>query len=73
MVILIFGIDKYKVQLAELKARFEIMDKVVRSGNKIPFWYVEDRDELVAKIAKLEKVLELKEKKSIKNIEGIDK
>lgn len=61
--IFIFGIDKYKVKLAEMKAKLEIMQKVVTSGNKIPFWYVEERDDLVSKVAKLEKIIELKEGK----------
>lgn len=61
--IFIFGIDKYKVKLAEMKAKLEIMQKVVPSGNKIPFWYVEERDGLVAKIAKLEACLSIYEKR----------
>lgn len=56
--ILIFGKDRHKAKLTKLRAKLHSMDAVISTGNKVPFWYVQDRDQLRAKVAELEFILE---------------
>ena len=58
-----FGIHKDKANLAGMKVKLESMLKVKYSGNKIPFWYLEDIDDLQYKIAELECKIQMAEEK----------
>ena len=56
-----FGIHKDKVKLAGMLKKLEGMLAVKHSGNKIPFWYVEDIDKLTQQVAELETKIKLAE------------
>ena len=55
--ILIFGKDRHKAKLAKLKAKLQSMDAIISAGHKVPFWYIEDRDQIRAEVAELEFIL----------------
>ena len=54
-----FGIHKDKAKLAGMKRKLESMLTVKHSGNKIPFWYLEDIDRLQYKIAVLKDKIDM--------------
>lgn len=58
-----FGIHKDKARLAGMKKKLEAMLSVKNSGNKIPFWYIEDMDSLSYEVAELEAKINMVEGK----------
>lgn len=57
-----FGIHKDKARLAGMKKKLENMLSVKYSVNRIPFWYLQDIDSLIYKIAELEAKINMVEK-----------
>lgn len=56
-----FGIHKDKVKLAGMKSKLQHMLSVKNSGNKIPFYYVEEIDDLQVKVSELETKIKMLE------------